>query len=139
MEPEGSLLCSQELATGRRPEPDESSPLLFKIYCNIVPSTYGSLSPRHGASSGCGWRVADCRYGVVPQLGIWTRGWHFLAVNMNLLRNVTQGFVIGRNLWNELGNGKRILDLCVCVCVGQVHLKTVASELAEYHLDPVAV
>jgi len=26
MEPEGSLLCSQEPATGHYPEPDESSP-----------------------------------------------------------------------------------------------------------------
>jgi hypothetical protein len=44
MEPEGSLPCSQDPATGVKPEPDESSPhlptLFSKIHSNIIlPST----------------------------------------------------------------------------------------------------
>jgi len=31
MEPEGSLPCSQHLATGPYPEPDESNPQLLRI------------------------------------------------------------------------------------------------------------
>jgi hypothetical protein len=42
MEPEGSLLCSQEPASGSYPEPDESIPHAYthflKIYFNILPS-----------------------------------------------------------------------------------------------------
>jgi hypothetical protein len=36
MEPEGSLLCSQELSTGLYPEPDQSNPILYKIHFNIA-------------------------------------------------------------------------------------------------------
>jgi hypothetical protein len=40
MEPEGSILFSQQPAPGPYPEPDESSPhpqtLLFKIHMNII-------------------------------------------------------------------------------------------------------
>jgi hypothetical protein len=32
MEPEGSLPCSQETATGPFPEPDESSPLFLTLF-----------------------------------------------------------------------------------------------------------
>jgi hypothetical protein len=46
MEPESSLFNSQEPATCVYPEPDQSS--------QRPPNC--SLSPRHGASSGCGWR-----------------------------------------------------------------------------------
>jgi hypothetical protein len=34
MEPEGSLLCSQELSAGPRPKPDQSSPY------HLIPSLY---------------------------------------------------------------------------------------------------
>jgi hypothetical protein len=40
IDPEGSLLCSQEHITGPYPEPDESSPHppnLFKVRFNIIP------------------------------------------------------------------------------------------------------
>jgi hypothetical protein len=45
IEPEGSLLCSQEPSTGPYPKPDRSSPYnpirsLSKIYFNTVRSTY---------------------------------------------------------------------------------------------------
>jgi hypothetical protein len=38
MEPEGSLLCSQEPSTGPYPEPDRSSPYhpILSLYFNIV-------------------------------------------------------------------------------------------------------
>jgi hypothetical protein len=65
MEPKGLLPCSQGPSTGPYPEPDHVGP----------------LSPRHAASSVCGWRkwppdmegsceytekaVADSRQGVV--------------------------------------------------------------------------
>jgi hypothetical protein len=47
MEPEVSLLCSQELSTGPYPQPDQSSPyyhiLFFKIHFYIIlPPTSGS-------------------------------------------------------------------------------------------------
>jgi len=35
MEPEVSLPCSQEHATGPYPDPDESSPHLLTLFCNI--------------------------------------------------------------------------------------------------------
>jgi hypothetical protein len=36
MEPEGSLLCSQELSTGPYPEPDQSSPVVLNLCQNAV-------------------------------------------------------------------------------------------------------
>jgi hypothetical protein len=82
MEPEDSLLCSQYPATGPYPEP----------FC-------GSLSPRHGASSCCGWSIrppdaegSSSSRGqriIALQLRDWVVGQQILtAKRKGLLRNV---------------------------------------------------
>jgi hypothetical protein len=54
MEPEGSLLCSEEPATGIYPEPDESSPCLpsyfSEIHFNIISHLCLDLPSGHSSS-----------------------------------------------------------------------------------------
>jgi len=58
-----------------------------------------------------------------------------------LLQNVIQGLGLGQTLWNHLGNGKWILDYehGILGVYRAGSLKTVASELAKYNLDLMAV
>jgi hypothetical protein len=86
---------------------------------------FGSMSLRHGASPGCGWKIRPPDMEVAGNITnkqsltadkgwsccLWglSEGLKLRTVKKNsLLRNVTQGFGIGRILWDDLGNGKRI-------------------------------
>jgi len=88
--------------TGKKPEcySIDRDVLFFvvriRVFCFIDAGTLLTLSPRHGATSGCEWTwrplyvegscdhlvqgVARCQHSVVLQLGSWTKDWKILTL-----------------------------------------------------------
>jgi hypothetical protein len=88
----------------------------------------GPLSPRHGASSGSGWRrrapdvegsceytekaVVDSRQGMVLQIEGWALGQQLLTVKNMFVTKCQKGLGLGRIfLINDLSYGKWTCDL----------------------------